>query len=213
MIGYLFSAFFATSIGQRLPRWLWELIAIALLAGGLWLGGHWLIARHDAGIRAEQKAADKKQFDGELASVAAQAIAIRDKAASLGIQISNLNRGILNAQIHDHSAAADALLLHGPGRASAGNCRPIDHSASAAVAGGRNDPASIPDASGSRLPAENGQGVPTGGGDEWAIVPWGWLVQRAREHDDLLSGEMIRRSDDAQQRAAWEKMRAQPPPK
>jgi hypothetical protein len=189
----------ASGFLKRVPRWVWiALGAIALLVAGYVYHQHKAHAAI-AGAKLEQKAADDTAWQKRLGQAHAAALAWRGRAEQQGATIARLNKEMHDAQIRDHAAVADALSLRGPG-AAASHCRPVDHSAAASVAGGRSEAAAGADAA--------GRAVPSG---EWAVVPWDWLVTRAREHDDLLTDETTRRAADKQQREAWEKMRTAPP--
>jgi hypothetical protein len=149
-----------------------------------------------ATTKAAQKAADDAAWQKRLDQGRADAIAWRERATQQGAAIARLNKEKHDAEIRDHAALADALSMRGPG-AAASHCGPDGHSSAAAVAGGRNEAAADAHAAGSQVPA-----------GDWAVVPWSWLVDRAREHDDLLTDEATRRAADKQQREAWEQLRA-----
>lgn len=184
------------AVFKKVPRWAWiAAAAVALLTGGYLFHQHRAHAAI-AAAKAEQKAADDAAFAKRIAAVAAQATEIRKRAEALSASISNEER-IKNDQAHARNAAdADALRLRGPG-AAASNCRPVDHPAAPAASSGHSQAAATSPAPRPGMPA-----------NDWATVPWQWLVTVVKEHDDLLADEVTTRAADAQQRAAWEKMRS-----
>lgn len=188
-----------TGFLKRVPRWVWiALAAAAIIAGGVIWHQHRAHAAI-AAAKADQKAADDAAWQKKLDRAHADALAWKSRAEQQGASIARLNKEKHDVEIRDHAAVADALSLRGPG-AAASHCRPGDHSSAAALAGGRNQAAASADAARPQVPA-----------GDWALVPWDWLVRRGQEHDDLLTDELTRRTADAQQRAAWEKMRNGPP--
>jgi hypothetical protein len=179
---------------KQIPPKVWyALAAIAALAGAYFLHQH---HAHSviAAAKTEQKKADDAAWQAAFAKMH-EAAAKWKVAAELNGQTIAQRERKLNDEEHSRNAArADDLRLHGPGKAA--GCRPVDHPGLAAVSSGRNKAAPVADAAGREVPAT-----------DWALVPWGWLVDRAKEHDDLLADEQTRRAADAEQRAAWEKMR------
>lgn len=97
--------------------------------------------------------------------------------------------------LRDNAARADDLRLRGPGKAR--GCVGLGNPARLAEGrGGSSQPSAPgPDAPGPEMPANDG----------FAVVPWGWLVQRAREHDDLLAEVIIRREWYTANRALYDK--------
>lgn len=203
----------ARALLARLPRDVWIALAVvALVVAGVVWHRHEASAALDA-ARAGQKASDEAAFAKKIEAARKQAQEIRRNAERLEATIAALNRRIHDEQVRDNAAHASALLMRGPGAATS-YCRPGDHPAASAGAGRRDASAPLGDASGPRVSPANGASVlATGEAEQWAVVPWTWLVTRAQEHDDLLATEETRRRDGAQQRAAWERMRSQPPEK
>lgn len=119
-------------------------------------------ANHWKGVAADRQAQIVKMKD-DLAKtrdlVNRKNAELADAAAKIRKANDEENRRIA-ADAHD-------LRLSGPGRAV---CNPQP----AATAGGRVESAPVADAAGSALPS-----------DDRAAVPWGWLVVRATEHDQL----------------------------
>jgi len=144
--------------------------------------------------KAEQAKADAEKFAAQLAQAHADGLAWREKATAEGQKIAQLDREKNDAEIRAHAAAADALLVRGPG-AAASRCRPGDPAALPAGAGGHDGAA----AAGTAARPD----VPEG---DWATVPWAWLVTVVREHDDLRSEALTWRTDHAQQSAAWQRL-------
>lgn len=105
----------------------------------------------------------RKERDKEIVALQkAKAEADRKLAAALREKADAENKRI--------DRTAGTLLLRGPGKATCSN-----------------PPAAKPGTSGHQpTPAEpnaTGLGVPT---EQWAAVPWNWLVKRASEHDKCL---------------------------
>jgi hypothetical protein len=202
LIGFVAkSALMQSPIGawlKMVPAWAWKALAIAAALVALVLVHQHYAHKAIAAAKAEQQTADNSRFAKQLAHVAEQANAIRIKAEALSASIAAQERTRHEQDLRRNAADAAALRVRGPG-AAASHCGPVDHPGLSASAGGRLDAASGADAAGPALPA-----------GEWATVPWTWLVDRAREHDDLLAEVRTWRSSDTRPRSAWEQMRAQP---
>jgi hypothetical protein len=183
---------------RRIPpkTWLYIAVAVAVVAGVVW---HQHRA-HAAIAAAEARGVDRANaiWSAKVAKVAAEAAAVRRSAERVGAAISKEERTKDDEARIRNATTSDALRLRGAG-AAASHCRPLDHPGLAAAAGGHEPGAAGPDAAGPPVPA-----------GDWALVPWGWLVERAREHDDGLAEIIAWRSSDQRQREAWEKMRAAP---
>lgn len=205
MITGLAGKFFLTSIGKKLPPWLWEIIAIALLAAGAALWHHGIVVSHDNGIRATQKSADDKVYAARATAIAAQAAALRRRTERLEATINTKWSTIHDQEISDHAAAASALLLRGPGAAAAVGCRPVGHPAVAAAADRHDQGASTGEAPGPQLYPADGSALQPA---DAAIVSWKWLVTVVQEHDDLLTDVKTIEADHTEQNQAWEQMRA-----
>jgi len=170
----LFGKFFLTPIGKKLPPWLWEIIAVVLLLGSIWLGAHVWLVRHDNGVRAEQKASDQKVFDAQLSGLTKKAGDLANKANTLNRQIAANIRSKTDEGIDANGRTAGAMLLHGPGRAAACSfgARP------AATTSGL-------------VPAtpQTGVALDSVPYQEWVdliAMPFAGTIIGGREHDDLL---------------------------
>lgn len=148
----------------RVPRPVWIALAVAaaLLVGVLW--------HHHAAGKA-LKAADQAGYQRRDAEVKAAALKLKSKIDALTAKIAADERK-RNAQAHhDNDAAADALLVRGPGKAV---CSVRSISASPAVR----------PSSGSSV-AVDGQvaGLPEPGGQQLIALPFNDTVAFAREFD------------------------------
>lgn len=83
MITSLAAKFFLTSIGKKLPPWLWEIIIVALLIGAGMLWHHSRIVSHDNQVRATQKTADDRVIAIERANEAALRKGLTDQNAAV----------------------------------------------------------------------------------------------------------------------------------
>lgn len=166
---------------QGVPPKVWAAIAaVALLGAGVWLVHHKIDAAYARGTK-EGRAAMKLERDAawQLAFDKMKQTSEKWKAGyeTKARLLSEEERKHHEQDLRRNAADADALRLRGPGAAGAPRCRPLGDPGSGAGAGGRGGAPAGPDAPGPEVPADGGQ----------AVVPWNWLVQRAREHDDLLS--------------------------
>jgi hypothetical protein len=155
-------------LARRIPpkAWLYIAIAAALVAGVVWHQhkAHAAIAAAEA--RGVQRA--NAIWSAKVAKVAADAAAVRRSAEQVAAAISKEERTKNDEARNRNAATADALRLRGAG-AAASHCRPLDHPGLAAATGGHEPAPAKPDAAGPQMPA-----------GDWALVPWGWLVERAR---------------------------------
>lgn len=138
----------------KIPRWVWVVLGCVLL--GL-LASWW----HTAAIRKH----DRAIIAAEDQRLAAKALKLKQQVDDLLAKTTALERKANDAQNRRIASTADTLRLSGPGKAI---CR-----------------ASIPAAASGYQPASGngnaaGPQVPAG---DLAAVPWGWLVDRAEEHD------------------------------
>lgn len=188
MIGWAAARTFLTS---RLGL---GLIGALVLALAVWR----VLAWHERKIEAVELAAGKARDTQWQVAFSAQRAASRAWKAALTVrqlQLAEERRKTHESNLRRSAAVADDLRLRGPGfAAAAADCRPGADPRSGPAAGGHRAAAAQPDAPGPRLPADDRPG-------EFAIVPWGWLVQRAEEHDALLSEATAWRGHDAEQRA------------
>lgn len=177
---------------DRLPGWLVYGLAGALALGGVWLWhSHAVTVAHRTGVAEGRKAA-AKDWHAAFDTMHGAALTWRTAYEASSASISNRLREKNDADLADNARLADALGLRGPGQAAA-RCGPVRAAGVASAAGGREPAPARPDAPGSAVPA----------GDEFAIVPWPWLVERAREHDDLLAEAEAWRKADADHRDAY----------
>lgn len=164
------------------PRMIWAIAAMAAIFGAVLWHNHTVTRAYERGKAAGGAVRDtawKAAFD-EMHRGALlwkrnyEAEAARRTQLERQIHVQNLSR---------NSAAAGDLRLRGPGRAAA--CRgPGLGAGISARTGGHDSPVAPGDAPGTPLPA----------GDGFAVVPWGWIVERAKERDDLLSEALTWRS-------------------
>lgn len=175
-------------IGSIPPRVLWALLAMAAIFGAVWWHGFAVQRAFDRGQEAGKMVRDT-YWKGQIAEwrevgrLWKSAYEAKSRTAAILI-------GERYAQdLRRNAALADDLRLRGPGRAGA--CSGPGSIANVAGGAGRQD--------GSPAPADAPTG-PMPAGDGQAIVPWGWLVQRAEEHDRLLAEVTAWRSHDDQQR-------------
>lgn len=195
----------ASTYFKKVPRWVWIALAVivALVVFTIWHQhkAHAAIAAAKAQQKIADDAAWQAAFDRERIAAGKwrQAAELNAKAISDRERMRNdeTNR-------HIDAGAAD-LLLRGPGKAAAASCRPVDH-AGVPAGGGQPGPGDHrpPDGAGTVLPGDDGTA-------QRAIVPWNWLVGRARQCDLDRAEALTWRSWYVQQASAWERMRAQAP--
>jgi hypothetical protein len=121
--------------------------------------------------RAEGAAAADARWQKLYTDQRDSALAWKQKAESEQTNITNVIRESHDEEIRRIDNVADALRLRGPGKAVACTGQ-VDHAGVPASASGPGASSWKPDASGPDLPAE-----------QWAAVPWQWLVQRAQQCD------------------------------
>lgn len=176
-------------LGQIPPRVIWALVAMGMILGAvLWYNhaiGRAFANGREAGV-TEANAKWKAAFDQQRRASLQWKRNYQEQSALLTSQI-----GERYAQdLRRNDALADDLRLRGPGRAAA--CSGSVHSPRVASGtGGHDETPSGPNAPGDQVPAD----------DRNAIVPWGWLVRKAEDHDDLLAEVNAWRSHDAKQKA------------
>ena len=174
-------------IGSIPPRVLWAVVAI--FGAVLWHGHVVDVARKD-GVKAGKLAANaewKAAFDTQRAASQQW----KRNFEARGSRINDLIGAQHDQNLRDIGVFADDQRLRGPGKAAACSRPGADSGLSSGPgAGGR--PIAPADAPADQMPA----------GDRRAIVPWGWLVTRAEEHDQLLSEVTAWRSWHGQQKAA-----------
>jgi hypothetical protein len=189
---------------KLVPRWVWY----ALLAAFAWhLALSWhagKVKAHDAAIVAAHDA----QWQVRLAAERDHALAVARNAEQTAAKINAKLKDSHNAQVRHNAADADDLLLRGPGAAaSAAHCRPVDRPGFSAGAGQPRGGGDAGGAAASSLhPADGLSGLPA---SDFAVVPWSWLVDFARQADDSRAEVLTWRDWYDRQAAAWDKMRAQ----
>lgn len=177
-------------IGSIPPRVLWALVAMAAIFGAVLWHGHAVESAYDRG-KIAGAAAEKKDWQIAFAAMKRAAYHWRDESEAQSDQITELTGARHDQTLRDNSALAGDLRLRGPGQAAA--CRrPGADPGLSSGAGADRRPGAPADAPAGQVPA----------GDGSAIVPWGWLVARAEEHDQLLSEVTTWRSWHDQQKAA-----------
>lgn len=156
-----------------IPWQIWAVAAAILLLGiGSCVHGHKVKAFGKTQFTAGRAAADadwKKAFD----KARADALAWKAKAEANAVKVSQLLRESHEQTVRSNAALSIGLLRGGSGAAS---CRPINRPVIAAPTSGREPTAPVANAAGPAMPPE-----------DWAAVPWSWLVTRGQEHDDCLS--------------------------
>ena len=159
----------------KVPSWLIYAALGALAIGGalLWHGHAVKVARHEGVVagRAEADAAWQGAFDKMHDAADLFRTAYERRSSQLADELRKSH----DQKVLDNARLADALSLRGPGKA-ASRCGPGRDTGLSAPAGGHGQAPASPDAPRDPVPAEDG----------FAIVPWGWLVERAQERDDLL---------------------------
>ena len=177
-------------IGSIPPRVLWALVAMAAILGVVLWHNHAVESARAEGIEAGKLAADaewKAAFEAER--TAAQLWKRGFEAST--VRINDLLGARHDQNLRDIGARADDLRLRGPGKAAACG-RPGADPRLSGGSGAGGQPAAPADAPTDQVPD----------GDRRAIVPWGWLVARAEDHDALLTEVTTWRSWHGQQKAA-----------
>lgn len=169
----------AKNFVKAVPRevWIGLAVVITLVAAVWWHNSH---AEAQLKLAYEQGFADRdKQLDEALIAMEDEAEAWKEKYETASTALAATERALHDQTLRSNAARADALRVRGPGAAKA--CpRPSDSSGlpTAAGDGGTTD----------QQPNAEGRGMPA---DQWATVPWAWLVTRA-ETCDADRDEVIR---------------------
>jgi hypothetical protein len=145
---------------KLIPTWAYIALGIALAALLGVLYHHHKVKTHDAALVKATIAAEDQR-------IAKQALAIKVAADKLNTNISNLIRSKNDETNRAIAADAGSLRVSGPGKATCLGRASLPAAASRPVPASGNG-----NASGPALPP-----------DDSAAVPWGWLVDRAEEHD------------------------------
>jgi hypothetical protein len=180
---------FLAAVGARLlpvrrvlgavPPKVWLALAIALAA---FLGFLW----HQHAAHKAINAAYQQGKADEAEHVRKQALELKAKADKVNAEIAAKIRSKNDEENRRIAGAADALRVSGPGRAVC--ARPP------AAASGPQSASAAAAAAGSEMPSADS-----------AAVPWGWLVTRAEEHDQLRAEVLSWRSWYDQMVKAWPK--------
>jgi hypothetical protein len=169
------------------------LATAAALGLVLWWHNHAVDAAREVGRRAADR-----EWQAAFDTAHGAALNWRSAYQSTSTALVTIRKEAHEKDLRLNAAAADALRLHGPGRATAPVCGRRDAAVISGATGRHDAPAPVEDAPRPDLPANGG----------FAIVPWGWLVERAKEHDDLLSEVTTWRAWHPDQAAAHEAARA-----
>lgn len=145
------------------PWQVWAVIAL-VIAGGV--GGCIAKNKHQAAVK---EFGDQRYNEGR-ASRDAEIKAAQDAKAEADRKLAAALREKANAENARIATRANDLRLRGPGAATCTN----PPAARTGTSGHNAAPAE---------PNAPGLGVPT---EQWAAVPWGWLVKRGEEHDKCL---------------------------
>ena len=182
----------AAGLAGKVPWQGWAVLAFFVMAiGGAWWVNHKISAAYSDG-RAQGRTDANAEWQVALEKANAEAIQWRTAYEATSAAISTRLRNQHDQDLRDNARLADGLGLRGPGKAAA-DCRPVAAASVASPAGGRQQAPAGPDAPAYPVPPADG----------FAVVPWGWLVERAREHDDLLAEAHAWRGADAEHRNAY----------
>lgn len=182
----------ARSFLKRIPRWMWVTLAvvIAIVIASL-VHQHYAGKRIAAAYAQGEQAADEK-WQTAFDSMQATSETWRNRYQEQSLALTQY-LGDQHAQtLRDNAVRADTLRLRGPGAAAA-RCGPGIATGLPSLPGAADGSSAEPDVAGSSVPS----------GDGFAVVPWGWLVQRAEEHDALLSEVTTARTWHTEQEQLW----------
>jgi hypothetical protein len=186
LVGFIAkSALMQSPVGaflKAVPAWAWKLLAVlALLAAGyLW--------HQHAAHKATAAAYAQGQAD-EAARIAKKALALKAKVDALTGKIAANIKERNDEENRRIAASADALRLRGPGKAICAAGTGLSSASGGSVAAGGTG-----DAAGPYMPPE-----------DRAAVPWGWLTDRAEEHDLERAEVVAWRTWYQRMVAAWPK--------
>lgn len=199
----------AGAILKRIPRQVWIALAVAavLVAAIIWHQAKAHAAIDRAVKAAVASAIDKRdgQWRQRLDQEHRAALAWKGRADAQLAQISKLQRKLTDEETRRIDADRRAMLLRGPGKAAApAGCRPGDHPGLPGIAGRHvAQPGAAADA-GTEMPAVDGS-------DQWAVVPWDWLVAVVSERDAFRFEAIGWRGWHASITGAWGQLRSQAP--
>lgn len=187
---------------KKVPRWVWIALAVFVLLVAFAIWHQHRAHAAIAAAKADQKAADDAAWQAALDREREAAGKWRHAAELNAKAISDRTR-TQNDETNSHiDADARDLLLRGPGKAAETCRRPVDP-AGLPAAGGQPGSGSHrpPDGAGTVLPGDDGTA-------ERAIVPWNWLVGRARQCDLDRTEALTWRDWYQRQANAWAAQRA-----
>jgi hypothetical protein len=145
---------------KAVPAWAWKAAGIIAALVGAFLVHQHYAHKAIANAYAQGKADEAKHVEQQALKIKAKVDALTGKiAAQERMKNDEQNRRI--------AAAADDLRLRGPGKATCAGSASLP-----SAAGGHVAPSGDGNAAGPQVPS-----------DDRAAVPWGWLVNRAEEHD------------------------------
>lgn len=191
--------FFGTRLGG-------SLLAAVALGLAVWGALGWHEARSETAIETAVTAALSKrdgQWQNAFDTMKGAADKWRENFEGRRDALAAARRQAHEDELRRIGVDADALRLRGPGLAAAGaGCRPEADPRAGATTSGQQSPAAGPYAPRPGLPEGDRDG-------DFALVPWGWLVRKAEEHDALLSEAGAWRLHDADQRVLLHDARAE----
>jgi hypothetical protein len=190
---------------KGLPSWAWiAAAAVAALVGGTFLHQH-KAHQHDTALVKVTIAKRDGQWMKRLADEHAAGRAWKGQAEAQLTKVAQLQRKLTDEETARIAADATALRLRGAGKAAApAGCRPVDPARLPAATGGHvAQPGPAADA-GTEVPAGDGQ-------DQWAIVPWDWLVDVVSERDAFRVEAIGWRGYQATVTGVWNRLKAEAP--
>lgn len=180
---------------KGLPREAWyALVAVAALLGLWFWHSHAVKTAYNQG-EANGIVATNAKWNTAFDTMHAAADLWRKNYEMASGRLSDQLRTAHEQDLRDNARLADALSLRGPGHAAAPRCGPSSNSELRTAPGGREPTPAGPGAPAGPVPAD----------DRFAIVPWGWLTQQSREHDDLLDEVKTWRTWHSDQKALHDK--------
>lgn len=142
----------------------------------------------------------KEQYDAGYADGTAdrdaEIKALQDAKAEAERKLAEVLRRKVNEENARIDARGDALRLSGPGKAASCPNPP----AASPGAGGHNEATAEADDARAGVPSE-----------QWASVPWGWLVKKAEDHDKCLIEAGAWREQKAAEIKAYEESKTDAP--
>lgn len=193
-------------LGSIPPRVLWAVLALAAIFALVLWHNHAVNAARSEGHKAGATESDVK-WQTAFDTMHTAALDWKRAYELTGDKLADELRNAHDQTLDRNAADAADLRLRGAGKAAA-RCGPGSNTFMAQGPGGQGPDPAGSGAPAGPLPAENGP-------DQFAIVPWSWIVQQAEEHDSLLDEVKTWRAwDDAQRKAhddAVEKLKAMQP--